>query len=285
MDYKGVIIEESLTNLDIINELEVISSSISESSAASSTPWVKQWTLKTVIIPENKIEFYCEKLATLIDKEHANSWYCDYINDKYHYVIFSNKFFKLDRTNKTDYIKMINYGIQLGIPQNQLPTFIDLPTSLLTNFLIEAKTATYANSNAEKITSTRIGSKDYEYTKEIQGELMTYHDTYFGGTKFVGEEVVYRGSTLPKWGMNYHGVTLDSSLSEEAMDKALRPALMQVGKDRSVLPVRGPGKFQNGNYTYTFECEGTLENFTGTEKIYKDNILIYILHCHGGIIQ
>lgn len=59
---------------------------------------------------------------------------------------------------------------------------------------------------------------------------MIYHDTYFGGTQFIGEEVVYEaGSEKPMWGMNYYGVTLDHELSEEAMDKALRPALMMVG--------------------------------------------------------
>lgn len=57
---------------------------------------------------------------------------------------------------------------------------------------------------------------------------MIYHDTYFGGTKFMWCEVVYREGNTPKWGMNYYGVTLDSNLSEEAMDKALRPALMKV---------------------------------------------------------
>ena len=41
---------------------------------------------------------------------------------------------------------------------------------------------------------------------------MIYHDTYFGGTNFMGEEVVYEDSDAPIWGMNYYGVTLDESL-------------------------------------------------------------------------
>lgn len=85
--------------------------------------------------------------------------------------------------------------------------------------------------------------------------------------------------------MNYYGVTLDENLSEEAMDKALRPALMKVGEDTFVIPVRGPSKFQNGEYTYTFNCEGNIENFVGTEEIYKNEKLIYQLHCHGGMIK
>lgn len=54
-------------------------------------------------------------------------------------------------------------------------------------FLIEAKKQTYANEKVEKVANTRQNSKDYEYKKD----KMVYHDTYFGGTKFIGEEVVY----------------------------------------------------------------------------------------------
>ena len=111
----------------------------------------------------------------------------------------------------------------------------------LIDFLIEAKKQTYANDSIEKSASTRLGSKDYEYKKDN----MVYHDTYFGGTKFIGEEVVYCGIDEPKWGMNYHGVTFDMNLSEETIDKVLRPALMQVGNDKDILPVRGPKKFEN----------------------------------------
>lgn len=103
----------------------------------------------------------------------------------------------------------------------------------LIKFLIEAKKQTYANENIEKINPTRKGSHDYEYSSKN----MTYHDTFFGGTKFMGEEVVYSKETIPVWGMNYYGITLDESLSEEAMDKVLRPALMKVGED-DILHVR-----------------------------------------------
>ena len=41
---------------------------------------------------------------------------------------------------------------------------------------------------------------------------------------------------------NYYGVTLDKIFGEEAMDNALRYALIKVGKDKNVIPVRGPGK-------------------------------------------
>ncbi len=150
-------------------------------------------------------------------------------------------------------------------------------------FLIKAKQATYANGNAKKVNSSRSGSNDYHYEEDINGKKYIYHDTYFGGTCFMGEEVVYIDSDVPIWGMNYYGITKDITLSEEAMDKALRPALIQVGND-DILPLRGPKTFQNGEYLYKFLVNGILDNFQATEKIYKNNRLVYELHAFGGKI-
>ena len=152
------------------------------------------------------------------------------------------------------------------------------------DFLIRAKKNTYANGNAAKVNSSRLGSKDYEHEETINNKKLCYHDTYFGGEKFIGSEVVYIDDK-PIWAMNYNGYSVVENLSEEAMDNALRPALMQVGVDNSVLPVRGPSKFVNGEYKYTFEQSGTMENFTGLERIYKNNELVYELQCNGGIIK
>lgn len=152
------------------------------------------------------------------------------------------------------------------------------------NFLINAKKSTYANSNIKKVESSRVGSSDYHYEEIIDNKKYIYHDTYFGGTKFMGEEVVYCDDSKPIWGMNYYGVTLDDTLGEEAMDKALRPALMRVGEDEDIIPVRGIAKFENNGYIYTFKTTGTIEKFDGIEQIYKANNLIYELHCSGGMI-
>jgi len=136
-----------------------------------------------------------------------------------------------------------------------------------------------------KAPSTRQGSKDYEYNETINGKRMTYHDTYFGKTKFIGEEVVYIDADKPEWGMNYYGAALDESLTEEVVDGILRPALMQVGIDKEVLPLRGPRHFEHDGYVYTFTVDGNISRFTGTEKIFKGGNLIYIGHCHGGTIN
>lgn len=150
----------------------------------------------------------------------------------------------------------------------------------LKEFLIKAKKQTYANKNIENGKSSRLNSCDYEYTDGT----MIYHDTYFGGINFIGEEIVYDKSNKPIWGMNYYGVILEEELSEEVFNNVLRPALMNVGQS-NVLPVRGPRKFVNGEYKYVFDVKGNLNNFYGEEVITKGEERVYYLKCHGGIIK
>jgi len=154
----------------------------------------------------------------------------------------------------------------------------DLPTDVLDAFLREANSNTYANENVKKAVPLRPGSKDYHFEK---GDL-TYHDTYFGATKFIGEEIVYK-SNKPVWGMNYYGFTLNRGISEGLFDAILRPALMSGSGDN--IPVRGPKEFINGEWKYTFNPEGDLANFTGLEEISKNGEVVCRLYCHGGFIE
>lgn len=155
---------------------------------------------------------------------------------------------------------------------------VELPVEVLSAFLREANLATYANESTERVASLRPGSKDYHFEK---GDL-TYHDTYFGATRFIGEEIVYK-SGIRAWGMNYYGFTIDETISEGLFDSILRPALMSGSGDN--IPVRGPKEFINGEWKYTFMPEGDLANFTGLEEISKGGRIVCRLHCHGGFIE
>lgn len=84
----------------------------------------------------------------------------------------------------------------------------------------------------------------------------------------MGEEIVYYNNDVI-WRMNYYGVTIDDSLIEAAMDKVIKVALMRVGEDKAIIPVRGPREFVNEDYLYTFKVDGNMENFVGTEQIIK----------------
>jgi hypothetical protein len=151
-------------------------------------------------------------------------------------------------------------------------------TPAFITFLKKAKKHTYASLSAERVDSSRIGSKDYEYT---EGEFM-YHDTYFGGTAFIGEEIVYE-SGVPIWGMNYYGQVLDDTITEDDIDVSLRGALSQDPGD--MLPVRGPKEYTIGDFTYTNSVTGTMESFEGVEEVTKEGKRIYSATFHGGIIQ
>lgn len=149
---------------------------------------------------------------------------------------------------------------------------------LLGDFLREANLNTYANESVNKVLPLRPESSDYHFEK---GNLV-FHDTYLGGAKFLGEEIVYKEGK-PLWGMNYYGFILSSEISEGLFDSILRPELMSGSGDN--IPVRGPKEFINGDWTYTFVAEGDLGNFTGLEEISKNNEVVCRLYCHGGFIE
>ena len=118
MNYTGVIIEESLENKDVLQDVKISSTKVEEVTQEHKTPWIKQWTLHTVEIPENQADKVAEKLTKALDSEH--SWYADFKNDSFHYIIFCDKFFKIDRSKKEQYDDVVKFGLSLGIPDYQL---------------------------------------------------------------------------------------------------------------------------------------------------------------------
>ncbi len=118
MNYKGIIIEESLENKDVLQDVKIISTEIEEVAEEHKTPWIKQWTLHTVEIPENQVNKITEKISKALDSKH--SWYADFKNKTHHYIIFKDKVFCVNRKNKEQYNKVTHYGISLGIPEYQL---------------------------------------------------------------------------------------------------------------------------------------------------------------------
>lgn len=118
MDYRGVIIEESLTDTDILNAVRITGTEVEPVTEGHKTPWLKQWTLHTVEIPENEAAGVVQRLSKVIS-DSPSSWYADFKNDKYHYIIYPEKIFRIDRANP-DYAEARNYGVSLGIPEYQV---------------------------------------------------------------------------------------------------------------------------------------------------------------------
>ena len=117
MDYEGVIIEESLKDKAVLKLVEIASTKVEPVTKEHKTPWLKQWTLHTVKIPESNID----KVAEVISKSlEPNYWYADFKNSEHHYIIFPNKVFKVDRSKPEQYKQVSSYGLGLGIPDYQL---------------------------------------------------------------------------------------------------------------------------------------------------------------------
>lgn len=120
MNYKGVIIEESLKNKDVLNKVKILKTKIERVTPKHKTSWLSQWTLHTVEIPENKAEEVAGILTKSLDYSHKSAWYADYKNDKFHYIIFKDKVFKVNRNKPQEYQAATEYGTSLGIPPYQV---------------------------------------------------------------------------------------------------------------------------------------------------------------------
>ena len=119
MDYKGVIIEESLGSKLILKKIKIVKTKTESVTPKHKTPWLKQWTLHTVEIPENQSEEISKEISHSFDPDHLD-WYADFKNNKYHIIIYSNKIFKVDLNSPTLYKDAKEDGISIGIPEYQV---------------------------------------------------------------------------------------------------------------------------------------------------------------------
>ncbi len=147
----------------------------------------------------------------------------------------------------------------------------------LHSFIVKAKANTYAGSGNPSL-SYRPHSHDLQFH---EGDF-AYLDSYFGGTDFLGQEVVYyQGDAV--WAMNYYGRILRAELinSSEA-GKIIKESLTELYKLERFL-----GGFEHTMSlgTYTDTNEGTIASFTGREWIIRATTKVYELVYHGGLIK
>lgn len=143
----------------------------------------------------------------------------------------------------------------------------------LADFLVEAKRRTYASSSSEP---KRLDDGSREYRVTLEG--YTYRDRYFGGNPFIGEEVVFREGK-PIWSMNYYGKA--TSRDPDEVFGFLVKALGLVEKKK---PYRGPEKYVEGPWFYSYVSRGSINSFWGEETIQYDGVRVYWLRFHGGEI-
>jgi hypothetical protein len=143
----------------------------------------------------------------------------------------------------------------------------------LADFLVEAKRLTYASG----LEPQQLDDSSKEYLVTL--DEYTYRDRYFGGNPFIGEEVVFRDGK-PVWSMNYYGKATGRT-SDEVFGFLVK-ALSRVEKGK---PYRGPEKYAEEPWIYSFISRGGIDSFWGEEEIKYDGIRVYWLRFHGGEID
>ena len=145
------------------------------------------------------------------------------------------------------------------------------------NFILLAKQASYVGGG-RKLLPYRLGSHDLQFIKDN----WAYHDSYFGESDFMGEEIVYHHGKVA-WGMNYFG----RILSLEKITPAQAGSVIQQSLSKMYQSGRFLGGFQHmvGEYIYTDTNDGDALYFTGKETISLIGEIVYQLVYHGGLIK
>lgn len=122
--YQGVIIEESLKDKNILNEVSIISTKVEKVTEKHKTPWLEKWTLHTVQINPADIDDFARKISKLVNDK-PNSWYVDFNNGETFFVIYPNKVYKWKKGESEKIKECKAFGISLGIPPYQVAFPID----------------------------------------------------------------------------------------------------------------------------------------------------------------
>ena len=117
--FEGVIIHESLEDSNVLNRIEIVSTHIEVVTSVHRTPWLRRWTLHTVLVGDKQAAEVAEMISRALDSQHSGSWYADFKSDTHHYVIFREKVFFIDRRRLDEYEAARRYGIERGLPEHQ----------------------------------------------------------------------------------------------------------------------------------------------------------------------
>jgi hypothetical protein len=153
----------------------------------------------------------------------------------------------------------------------------DLALERLNEFIVKAKAATYVGGGTRS-PSCRPGSHDLEFHEGA----FSYLDSYFGGTDFIGQEVVTHDEE-PVWAMNYYGRILEPALITAAeAGRIIQESLSKMYEEGRFL---GGFEHDTGNGVYVDTSEGDVASFTGREWITRGGVKVYELIYHGGLVK
>ncbi|MGL4237632.1 DUF5680 domain-containing protein [Tabrizicola sp.] len=149
--------------------------------------------------------------------------------------------------------------------------------SELHRFAIRAKKATYIGGGA-KAPSSRPNSHDLAFS---EGDWR-YLDSYFGGTDFLGQEVIWL-SGEPVWAMNYYGrISRPDLIDANRAGQTLLAALSTDGSQGRLIDNLD---WQGPHGSYSIRASGDIAHFAGRETISVDGAVAYELDYHGGLVK
>ncbi len=147
----------------------------------------------------------------------------------------------------------------------------------LERFVVAAKRQTYVGGGA-LAPSSRTGSHDLGW----QDGAWRYLDSYFGGSDFIGQEIVWNGD-VPVWAMNYYGYILNRELIDaQRAGATIKAALSAMYAEGRFL---GGWSFDGPHGLYSDYSEGDVSHFSGHETIGCGGAVAYRLDYHGGLIR
>ncbi len=152
-----------------------------------------------------------------------------------------------------------------------------LDLQALHQFAIKAKKACYVG-NGQPVSPSRLASHDLAFA---DGEW-SYRDSYFGGTDFLGQEVIWFGSEAT-WVMNYYGFILRPDLiTPTQAGDTLKQALSSPDSQARLLDNLS---FDGPHGRYTITSKGYIDHFSGQESISVNGVITYVLDYHGGLVR
>lgn len=148
----------------------------------------------------------------------------------------------------------------------------------LAEFIIEAKALTYMSGKHPQPVPSRPGAKDITHEKGS----FRYLDSHFGGTDFLGQEVVWQDE-VPVWAMNYYGRIIDPARFDgERAGIVIKQALTALYQEKRFL---GDFTYQHALGEYIDQSIGDYRSFLGVERILVADRLVYQLDYQGGLIK
>ncbi|HMR72514.1 MAG TPA: DUF5680 domain-containing protein [Candidatus Saccharibacteria bacterium] len=144
----------------------------------------------------------------------------------------------------------------------------------LEQFLLSANIRGYGSDDVNQETLP-----NGEHTILFSKDTFVFKDVYYGGEPYAGQEVIFRRDGQAIWAMQYRGEVKGDDFSE------VYSFLGKVLTNTKLGLPRGVDGYRDGELSYNFHMDGSLENFTAEEKILHSDTIVYSAKFFGGLVD